>query len=116
MKQIKKITTIIILLIVSCSESPKKYYEGYIYDDKLPLDNVLIIEEGINKNNKAISDSKGYFKLKRSSESFIRDLIFIKERYKTDTIKLVRGKNSPPIYFLFLRSESDTLRMEKIER
>ena len=115
MKQIKKITIIIILFIVSCSESPKKYYEGYIYDDKLPLDNVLIIEEGINEN-KAISDSKGYFKLKRSSESFIRDLIFIKERYKADTVKLVRGKNSPPIYFLFLRNESDTLRMEKIER
>lgn len=111
----KTIEIIILLLMTSCSDSPKESYEGYVYENNIPLSNVLIIEDGVNQNNKTVSNNKGYFKLKRSSENFIRDLIFVKDKYKTDTVKLVRGRNSPPIYFLFLRNEKDTIYLKKIE-
>ncbi|PKH52359.1 hypothetical protein CXF68_17380 [Tenacibaculum sp. Bg11-29] len=105
---------IIIIFLFSCREGTKEYFEGYVYYSNEPLIGVTITE-GYSKPNDVLSvtDSLGYFKLKRFSQTFSDELIFSKKGFKTNTIKLLRGRHSPPLYTLFLREESDTLFMKK---
>ncbi|MCS3868594.1 hypothetical protein J3D55_001510 [Chryseobacterium ginsenosidimutans] len=56
LKNIKKI--VFVALLYSCTTP--KFYQGYIYsNEKQPLSDVKVCE--INKNNCAITDSKGFF-------------------------------------------------------
>ena len=100
----------ICLVIVSC-ESQKNEYKGYVYHGKMPLDSVLIKEDEEGSLNSAITNKDGHFKFKKSTKTYVPDLIFIKKGYRTDTVSLIRGFHSGSLYHLFLREESDTLQM-----
>lgn len=114
----KKIVLFIIMFLffISCSEKKKEYFEGYVYYKNKPLENV-IITEGCPKPDDIFSktDSLGYFRLKRFSMTSAHKLTFSKKGFKTDTVRLLRGRNYPPIYHLFLREQTDTLFMKKIK-
>ena len=96
---------------LSSCESRISEYEGYIYHGKVPLDSVFIKENTKDSPNSTITNRDGYFKFKKSTKGFVPDLIFVKEGYKTDTVVLTRGLNLQGPYHLFLREESDTLKM-----
>ncbi|WP_440066271.1 hypothetical protein [Tenacibaculum discolor] len=113
----KKILLIVLItLFTSCTEGTKEYFEGYVYYKEIPLKGVVITEGHSEPNNVfSTTDSLGYFKLKRFSQTFADKLIFSKKGFKTDTIYLLRGRNSRPLYTLFLREQSDTLFMKRKE-
>ncbi|WP_437824926.1 hypothetical protein [Tenacibaculum mesophilum] len=107
---------VLITLFTSCTEGTKEYFEGYVYYKEIPLKGVVITEGHSEPNNVfSTTDSLGYFKLKRFSQTYADKLIFSKKGFKTDTVYLLRGRNSPPLYTLFLREQSDTLFMKRKE-
>ncbi|MCG7503008.1 hypothetical protein MHM83_14145 [Tenacibaculum sp. Mcav3-52] len=100
---------VLITLFTSCTEGTKEYFEGYVYYKEISLKGVVITEGHSEPNNVfSTTDSLGYFKLKRFSQTYVDKLIFSKKGFKTDTVYLLRGRNSPPLYTLFLREQSDT--------
>jgi hypothetical protein len=106
------------ILIISCGdyEVPKKQYEGYVFnEDGKALVGVTIRESDVKKSNSTKTDTNGYFKMNRVSETLVPDLIFEKKGYRIDTIGLTRGTHSGKISAFFLRNQSDTLKMKKIK-
>lgn len=87
------------------------YYRGYVYSNNKPLDSVKISQKHF-LNNFTFSDKKGYFQLK--SYKKYDDLIFEKNKFKSDTVDIERGGfEMQNRYFLFLRDESDTINLKK---
>jgi hypothetical protein len=108
----------VIIVNISCSEKPKDFYEGYIYNEnKQPLQGVQIRENYPTEGKQGVTNEKGYFKFKRDYKKYICNLIILKEGYKTDTLELSRGgggAGKAPTLF-FLRKQSDTLIMNAIK-
>ena len=101
------------LLCFACSNKTNKY-KGYVFYNNKPLINVTVIEDGVTENFTKTNED-GYFILERASKKVTRDLVFKKEGYFTDTLRILRGKTGGKIYFLFLREQSDTLFMKRKE-
>lgn len=99
-----------LLIINSCITKPK-FYRGYVFYDKKPLANVIVKKE--NCNNLTLTDSTGFFKLPKKSNS-IRSLIFTKNGFVTDTIPSVWTQHGEKVNYTFLNKTLDTIILRKI--
>ncbi len=112
----KKLLLISLLITASCNEKLHDSYRGYVYNlKKEPLSGVIVCADVVNlectKTNK-----NGCFLLKRGSQNFVDDLIFVKDGYITDSLETVYYKRGHGTIYLFLTNRSDTLFMEETKQ
>ena len=95
----------------SCSSGISDYYEGYIYLNKKPVNNVKISEKG--SDNYTITNDKGYFKLKRNNREVVLPIIVEKDNVK-DSIDLQRsGGADAKIDYLLVTGNKDTIELDR---
>ncbi len=64
------------------------YYAGFVVDQLgNPVDSVMVKEDWGERSNITYSDKKGYFRMNRL-ENCLPDLIFSKEGYQSDTVRM----------------------------
>lgn len=100
----------LIVLLVSCNQAGKEYH-GYVYYEGQPLSGVKVIEDWYTPSRYTVTDSNGFFSLKR--KNVIGNLIFIKDWYKIDTIVPIRTHAGENLSYIFLNSKPDTVYLEK---
>ncbi len=109
----KKIAIVVLLIFASC-KSKSNFYQGFAFYNNKPVSNVVIKEE--NATAKSVkTDNKGYFKLIKDP-CCISKLIFIKEGFKTDTIRTIYPQNGERIQYRFLNKKNDTLFLKPITK
>lgn len=82
---------LLIALFTSCRGTHvNNYYSGFVVDESgNPVDSVLIKEDVSEEYaNKTLAGKNGYFKMDRA-EMRLCNLIFLKEGYQSDTIRMV---------------------------
>lgn len=95
----------------SCSSGISDYYEGYIYLNKKPVNNVKISEKG--SDNYTITNDKGYFKLKRNNREVVLPIIVEKDNVK-DSVDLQRsGGADAKIDYLLVTGNKDTIELDR---
>ena len=95
----------------SCSSGISDYYEGYIYLNKKPVNNVKISEKG--SDNYTITNDKGYFKLKRNNREVVLPIIVEKDNVK-DSLDLQRsGGADAKIDYLLVTGNKDTIELDR---
>jgi hypothetical protein len=105
----KHILFLTFLSLYGC-KSKDSFYSGYIYDfNKNPLANVKVCELDSVKNY-TITNSKGFFYLKRN-KNWISDLI-LKYNNKLDTIRTVGKQGGEKVNYFFIDNNKDTLFIE----
>lgn len=112
MKKLNLLFLFLILGVFGCKTTPR-FYRGYVYHNNRPLFNVLVKADNPNFLEKTTTDSLGFFKLSKSPNSLV-SLIFIKEKFKSDTIPSVWSQHGEKIKYTFLNKELDTIKMTKI--
>jgi len=95
------------MLTATCKQS-REFYHGYVYYNNKPVSNVLIKEDVLNSTKNTETDSTGFFKLPKDPNS-VSSLIFIKERFKVDTVKTVWSQHGEKLKYTFLNKKFDTL-------
>ena len=99
-----------IALSLSCKEK-RLFYHGVVLDENnRPLPNVKVKE--LDFNNSTLSDSKGYFKLKKDI-NFISKLSFSKKGYKTKIVRTVWTHSGEVVGYTFLNKKADTVILQK---
>ncbi|WP_027388595.1 hypothetical protein [Chryseobacterium gregarium] len=107
MKNIFVFLILPVFIFLSCSKPVvKNSYSGFIYWGNIPLAHVKVLEQ--NTDNFSYTDSKGYFKLKRSNLKNINNLVVYSKKH-SDTLKLLRGVAAGSNNnYLFLSNKKDT--------
>ena len=109
----EKLLILILLLNTSCNEKLHDSYRGYVYNLKNePLHGVIVCAD-IADHECTKTNKDGYFLLKRGSQTFVDDLIFVKDGYITDSLETVYYNRGHGIISLFLTNRSHTLFMRK---
>ncbi|WP_047789063.1 carboxypeptidase-like regulatory domain-containing protein [Tenacibaculum mesophilum] len=99
-----------IALSLSCKEK-RLFYHGVVLDENnRPLPNIEVKE--LDFNNSTLSDSKGYFKLKKDI-NFISKLSFSKKGYKTKIVRTVWTHSGEVVGYTFLNKKADTITLKK---
>lgn len=107
----KKQSLLILLSLYSCSPTLRDKYSGYLYNGKLPLKKVRVLEQ--DTKNSTYTDDKGYFELKMSDVNKINNLI-IENQAEKDTLKLLRGSGAgSKLNYIFLTNKSDTVDIQR---
>lgn len=98
-----------VFILLNC-QSVSDHYHGKVTDENnIPLKDVIVTLEYTENNTK--TDKKGYFKLKRSSNS-LGNLIFNKVGYKIDTIPTVWSQHGETIQYNFLENDTTIVRLK----
>lgn len=107
--QIKKYLFVSLFILLNC-QSVRYHYHGKVTDENnVPLKDVFVTLEYFENNTK--TDKKGYFKLKRCSNS-LGNLIFNKEGYKTDTIPTVWSQHGEALQYNFIEKDTTVIRLK----
>lgn len=107
-----KFISIFIALVILCNSCQEnfKYYEGYIYSRyRKPLQG-LRVEKKYYKDDFAITDSLGYFRIKEKKNSgsgFL--MVSTKQEILIDSIQVVRKAGGEQVNFYFVEGRNDTL-------
>ncbi|NRS90756.1 putative membrane protein YqjE [Flavobacterium sp. 7E] len=102
--------------VFAIKEPSKNHFEGFVFDvTKKPLKGVKVTDGAFVKNY-VLTDEKGFFKLDKKNEiNNESNLVFTKKSYKDSVVVIeVENYHPPSSYFLFLRRETDTIRMIKL--
>ena len=105
------ILLILILLINSCVKK-NSFYWGYVYHNNKPVVNVVVKQQNERTNNKAKTDSTGFFKLSKEPNS-IGSLIFEKLGFISDTIPSIWIQHGEKVKYTFLNKLPDTIILRK---
>lgn len=107
--QIKKYLFVSLFILLNC-QSVSDHYHGKVTDENNnPIEDVIVKEECFEK--KTVTNKKGYFKLKRSSNT-LGYLIFSKEGYKSDTIPTVWSQHGEALQYNFIEKDTTDIRLK----
>ena len=103
----------IILLFISAffiqCKTGINYYQGYIFSiDNNPIKNLKIYEK-YDRNNYAISNKYGYFRIDITKNNIKRYLIIENEGRVIDSIQVIGTQGGEKIKYSFVQGENDTL-------
>lgn len=107
---------LLITLFASCRGTHvNNYYSGFVIDDSgNPVDSVLIKEDVSEEYaNKTLTGRNGYFRMDRA-EMRLCNLIFMKEGYQSDTVRMVRLQHNKEIYSPLLTRDSSKVIIRKL--
>ena len=97
--------------LIGCKTKPL-FYQGYVYHDNQPQENVTVITDD-NNQDYTKTDVTGYFKLNKMPNT-LTDLIFNKEGFRIDTIPSVWSQHGEKIKYNFINKKMDTIQLIKI--